>query len=70
MGHIKLSLRLLLLGLPFIIFLFSCGGQSYDLVITNGTLVDGTGAEAYSADIAIRGSRIVKIGSLKKKQSH
>jgi N-acyl-D-amino-acid deacylase len=49
--------------------LFSCGEQSYDLVITNGTLVDGTGAEAYSADIAIRGSRIVKIGSLKKKRA-
>jgi len=40
--------------------LFSCrsGGQ-YDLVITNGRIVDGTGNPWYHGDIAIQGDRIV-----------
>jgi N-acyl-D-aspartate/D-glutamate deacylase len=35
----------------------------YDLVIRNGTLVDGSGREARHADVAIDGDRIVAIGS-------
>jgi len=34
----------------------------YDLVIRNGTLVDGTGKERFSADIAIDGDRIAAVG--------
>lgn len=34
----------------------------HDLLITGGTLVDGTGAPARVADLAIRGDRIVAIG--------
>ena len=34
-----------------------------ELVIRNGTIVDGTGADAYVADIAIDGGLIVDIGS-------
>jgi N-acyl-D-aspartate/D-glutamate deacylase len=37
---------------------------AYDLLILNGTIVDGSGASAYEADIAIAGSRIAKIGDL------
>ena len=32
---------------------------AYDLVIRNGTVIDGTGAIGYRADLAIRGDRIV-----------
>ena len=36
----------------------------YDLVITNGRIVDGSGRAAYVADVAIKGDRIVKIGKV------
>ena len=35
--------------------------QTYDLVITNARLVDGTGAPWYYADLAIQGQRIARI---------
>lgn len=37
---------------------------SYDVIIRNGTLYDGSGAPGVEADIAIRGERIVAIGDL------
>ena len=36
----------------------------YDLLIKNGTLMDGTGADARSADIGIINGRIAAIGDL------
>jgi dihydroorotase/N-acyl-D-amino-acid deacylase len=38
-----------------------CWGQAYDLLITNGTVIDGTGAARYRADVAITGNRIVAL---------
>jgi N-acyl-D-amino-acid deacylase len=38
--------------------------QSYDLVFTGGRLVDGSGAPARKADIALKGDRIAAIGDL------
>jgi N-acyl-D-amino-acid deacylase len=35
-----------------------------DLIIRNGTVVDGSGAPSYKADVAISGDRIVVIGDL------
>lgn len=34
----------------------------FDLKITNGRIIDGTGAQAYSANVAIKDGRIVEIG--------
>lgn len=38
--------------------------QSFDLVITNGHIVDGTGSPWYSGDVGIRDGRIAAIGNL------
>ncbi|HZD95176.1 MAG TPA: hypothetical protein VE133_13035, partial [Candidatus Sulfotelmatobacter sp.] len=40
------------------------GTTSYDLVIQNGRIIDGTGNPWYSGDIAIANDRIVAIGKL------
>jgi N-acyl-D-amino-acid deacylase len=40
----------------------SVAPPAYDMLIRNGNIVDGTGAPAYPADIAISGGRIVGIG--------
>lgn len=36
----------------------------YDLLIKNGTVVDGSGRPRYRADLAIKGDRILRIGNL------
>jgi len=38
--------------------------QSYDLIIRNGHIIDGTGSPWYSADIGIQAGRIAAIGQL------
>lgn len=38
--------------------------MAHDLIIRNGTIVDGTGAPSYRADVAIDGQRITAIGDL------
>jgi N-acyl-D-aspartate/D-glutamate deacylase len=38
--------------------------QSFDLLIRNGRLLDGTGNPWYSADVGIRGDRIAAVGAL------
>ena len=38
--------------------------MAFDLIIKNGTVVDGTGAPARSADVAVTGGRIAEIGKL------
>jgi N-acyl-D-amino-acid deacylase len=35
--------------------------QTYDLLISNGTVIDGTGAPRYRADVAITGNRIAAV---------
>ena len=42
----------------------SCKGTiDYDLILKGGTVVDGTGATRYVADIAIRGDRIIAVSA-------
>ncbi len=36
----------------------------FDLIIRNGTVVDGTGAKPYPADVAIRGGLIAQVGEI------
>src|SRR5580765_1764174 len=38
--------------------------QSFDIVITNGHIIDGTGSPWYSGDLGIRDGRIAAIGNL------
>ena len=36
----------------------------YDMIIKNGTVLDGTGDDRYVADIAIKDGKIAKIGEI------
>ncbi len=38
--------------------------MSYDLVIKNGVVVDGTGAKRYQADVALADGKVVEIGKV------
>src|SRR5580704_2185304 len=38
--------------------------SSFDLVITNGHIIDGTGSPWYSCDVGIRDGKIAAIGNL------
>jgi len=53
----------------FLVVLFSLLGfaqqpQSFDLVITHGHIIDGTGSPWYSGDVGIRDGKIAAIGDL------
>ena len=39
----------------------------YDLVIRNGTVVDGTGLPKYRADVGVSGDRIAAIGRIRER---
>ena len=44
--------------------------MSYDLLIRNGTVIDGTGSPQYRADVAVTGGRIVHIGKISDGAKH
>lgn len=55
----------LLVSLCALLFLFSCSkNSSFDTLILNGKIYDGSGGEPYVADIGINGDSIVEIGDL------
>ncbi len=56
--------------LIIISFIFiGCAKNEFDIIIFNGTIVDGSGQKSYQADIGIVDDRIVKIGDLSTSQS-
>ena len=42
-------------------------GMTYDLVVRNGTIVDGSGGPAYRGDVGIAGDAIVTIGRIRER---
>ena len=42
----------------------ACGSNSYDIVVRNGTIVDGSGSPGFVGDIAIDGDSIVAVGDI------
>jgi dihydroorotase/N-acyl-D-amino-acid deacylase len=66
--------RTTLRSLLIVLFVLSAGPEfaraqekppaAYDIVITNGRIIDGTGSPWYSGDIGIRDGRIAAIGNL------
>jgi len=42
----------------------TAGAQSFDVIISNGHIIDGTGSPWYSADVGIRAGHIAAIGNL------
>ena len=56
--------------LIIISFIFvGCSKNEFDIIISNGTIVDGSGQGSYQADIGIVDDRIVKIGDLSESKS-
>ena len=48
-----------------IVIIYSCAPtESYDIIIRNGQLVDGSGEPSYNGDIAINGDTIAAVGDL------
>ena len=54
--HYLTSLLILLL-----LWAYPIHAQTLDLVLTGGTVIDGTGAPGYRADIGLKGKRIMKV---------
>ena len=42
----------------------SPAGNTFDLLLRNGLVVDGSGAEGFRADVGIRGGKIIRVGDL------
>jgi N-acyl-D-amino-acid deacylase len=68
MGSSKLRKKFLVIGVFLLIVVHLSRAQApnsaFDLVITNGHIVDGTGSPWYSGDVGIRGGKIAAIGNL------
>src|SRR5262245_4022108 len=44
--------------------------MAYDLLVHNGTVIDGTGKPQYRADVAVTDGRIVQIGKIRENAKH
>jgi len=54
-----MRLKLLFLLMTFI--LINCSSEQYDLVIKNGTIIDGSGSKGFVSDIGIKNGKILRI---------
>ena len=61
---LKFSLIFCLLFIASTLLFAASDLQSFDLVITNGHIIDGTGSPWYSGDIGVRDGKIAAIGNL------
>jgi N-acyl-D-amino-acid deacylase len=68
MGSSKLKKEFVVLGIVLLTFVHAARAQAptpaFDLVITNGHIIDGTGSPWYSGDVGIRSGKIAAIGNL------
>jgi len=51
-----MKIKFLLIALS--LFLFSCTSEQYDLIIKNGTIIDGSGGIGFKSDVAIKDGKI------------
>ena len=61
-----IALAVLFVGLASLCWGTPPASQAFDVVITNGHIIDGTGSPWYSGDIGIRDGKIAAIGNLAK----
>ena len=59
-----LTYRVMLAVVLLLTTFASAADSPFDLVITNGHIIDGTGSPWYSGDVGIRDGRIAAIGNL------
>lgn len=64
----KVYVKMFVLCVFVTLFMWSCSQQTYDLVIHEGTVIDGTGTKGYQASIGISDGKILKIGKIKASQ--
>ena len=58
-------MRRILTCLLLALLTLACSNDHYDLIIENGSVLDGSGKPAVKADVGIRDGRIVRIGNLR-----
>ena len=56
--------RVLILGLALVATAMSAQSQSFDIIIRNGTVIDGSGTPRFDADVGIRNGFIAAVGDL------
>lgn len=59
-----------ILIVPMLWLPFTVDAQRYDLLITNGRIVDGTGNPWFVGDIAVDNGKIIKVGKLQADATH
>ena len=50
--------------IPLIYCLSACTSSTYDIIIINGQIADGTGKELFKSNIYIRNGKIIEIGNI------
>src|SRR2546428_14161168 len=64
MKRLLLRLALIIAVLILPVALFGAQMETYDIIIKNGRIVDGSGNPWFYGDVAIRGDRIAEVGHI------